>query len=225
VIPRCTNNISEQSGGGFDEESELFEFYDPVWQSLNNAYPKIIWHKRNVMPFREELRLVLSNVQANGQEAFTLEDPTPSSLIDPRLRGTAAPSPTPTPAPAATSSTKQSRITDIKAKGKRPKEEEEAEETTTRRKKVDLGQAISAFSEELARDRKAKELFLTIQQKAVQLLEQKYMDRLDMLVFIEATELLQDEKNAGTFLILQDVKTRDRWLELNLHSELLPQQK
>ena len=56
------------------------------------------------------------------------------------------------------------------------------------------------------------------------MLEQKYMDRLDMLVFIEATELLQDEKNAGTFLILQDVKTRDRWLELKLHSELLPQQ-
>ena len=50
------------------------------------------------------------------------------------------------------------------------------------------------------------------------------MDRLDILVFIEATELLQDEKNAGTFLILQDVKTRDRWLELKLHSELLPQQ-
>lgn len=221
--------LSEQSGGGFDEESELFDFYDPVWQSLNNTYPKIIWHKKNVMPFREELRLILSNVQANGQEAFTLEDPTPSSLIDPRLRGTATPLPTPTPAPAATaatSSTKQSRITNIKAKGKRLKEEEEeeAEETTTRRKKVDLGQAISAFSEELARDRKAKELFLTIQQKAVQLLEQKYMDRLDMLVFIEATELLQDEKNAGTFLILQDVKTRDRWLELKLHSELLPQQ-
>jgi hypothetical protein len=56
------------------------------------------------------------------------------------------------------------------------------------------------------------------------LLEQKYIGRLDMLVFIEATELLQDKKNARTFLILQDIKTRDRWLELKLHSKLLPLQ-
>ena len=39
------------------------------------------------MPYREELGLILLNVQAKGQEAFTLKTPTPSNL-DPRLRDT-----------------------------------------------------------------------------------------------------------------------------------------
>ena len=151
--------LSEQSGGGFDEESELFEFYDPVWQSLNNTYPKIIWHKKNVMPYREELGLILSNVQAKGQEAFTLETPTPFNL-DPRLGHTST---SLSPAPS-----KVSQAT--KSKGKRVKEEDDSDDRTLApraRRKVDIGLAITAFSEELARARKAKEIYLTDQQKAV----------------------------------------------------------
>jgi hypothetical protein len=151
--------LSQQSSGGFNKDKELFEFFDPVWQSLNEAHPKIIWHKKNVMPYREELGLILSNVQAKGQETFTLKTPTPSNL-DPRLSHTSTSlSPAPSKVLQAT-----------KSKGKRVKEEDDSDDRTLApraRRKVDIGLAIIAFSKELARARKAKEIYLTDQQKAV----------------------------------------------------------
>jgi hypothetical protein len=168
------------------------------------------------MPYREELGLILSNVQAKGQEAFTLETPTPSNL-DPCLSHTST---SLSPAPS-----KVSQAT--KSKGKRVKEEDDSDDGTLAprtRRKVDIGLAIAAFSEELARARKAKEIYLTDQQKAVQLLESKYKERIGIIAFIKATSFLQDDKNAGTFLTLQDVNIRDRWLEIKLTIELLPYQ-
>ena len=42
------------------------------------------------------------------------------------------------------------------------------------------------------------------------------------MAFIKATSFLQDDKNAGTFLTLQDVNIRDRQLEIKLTIKLLP---
>jgi hypothetical protein len=74
--------LSKQSGAGFNEDTELYEFYDYVWDSLNCSYPKIIWHKTYIMLFRDRIGYILYDVQARGEDALSLEAPT---LIDPRL--------------------------------------------------------------------------------------------------------------------------------------------
>ena len=58
------------------------EAYDYVWTALNNAYPRVIWHKSHVMQFRDTISLILHNFQANSKGIFTLEEPT---ALDPRL--------------------------------------------------------------------------------------------------------------------------------------------
>src|SRR5437667_7871526 len=68
--------LSKQSGIGFNPDTELFEAYEYVWDNLNKAHPKIIWHKTHVMPFRDIIRYILHDVQANGKGAVTLEEPT-----------------------------------------------------------------------------------------------------------------------------------------------------
>jgi hypothetical protein len=68
--------LSKQSGAGFNENTELYEFYDYVWESLNRSHPKIIWHKTHIMPFREMISYILSDVQANGDGAFSLAEAT-----------------------------------------------------------------------------------------------------------------------------------------------------
>ena len=74
--------LSKQSGFRFNPNTKLYEAYNTVWYDLNRAHLKIIWHKTHVMPHREEVGLILHDVQANSQGALTLEDPTP---IDPRF--------------------------------------------------------------------------------------------------------------------------------------------
>jgi hypothetical protein len=68
--------------------------------------------------------------------------------------------------------------------------------------------------------RKAKEEFLTNQQKAVRLLEKAYKKRLDMMAFLQACSFFKDEGNANTFITLEDEEFRDRFLEINLGVEL-----
>ena len=58
--------LSKQSGFGFNSNTKLYEAYDIVWNDLNRAHPKIIWHKTHVMPYREEVGLILHDIQANG---------------------------------------------------------------------------------------------------------------------------------------------------------------
>jgi hypothetical protein len=90
------------------------------------------------------------------------------------------------------------------------------------KKVVDLAGALAGLSEEMARGRKAKEAYLTTQQKAIKLLEQAYKERLDMLTFVQACTFFKDDGNAATFITLSDLVVRDRWLELQLSTELLP---
>jgi hypothetical protein len=68
-----------------------------------------------------------------------------------------------------------------------------------------------------------KENFMTIQQKALQLLEKEYKERLHIMAFIDGTVFLQDEGNAGSFITFTDYILRDRWLEVRLGTELIIQ--
>ena len=158
-------------------------------------------------------------VQANGNGALTLEDPTP---VDPRLKALDAAHPSASASPAPTAPPKSAKTPYKKSKNKRAKvEDDDSDEGTPAPKKVDLGTAISGLSDELGRARRAKEAFLTHQQKAVQLLEKEYKLRLEMMAFIDGCEFLQHEGNAVTFTTLTDPEYRDRWLEVKLRTELI----
>ena len=80
---------------------------------------------------------------------------------------------------------------------------------------------ISNLTAEMGRTRKAKEAFMTNQQKAVRLLETEYKERLDTMAFIQACAFLHDAGNAGTFITLTDLEFRDRYLEISLCTLLL----
>ena len=206
--------LSKQSGFGFNTSTELYEAYDSVWNELNKAHPKIIWHKTHVMPYREEIGFILHDVQANGQGALTLEDPTP---IDPRLSSSTA-------SRSSTTPLKRGQTLYNKSK-KRVKVEDldrsDENSSTPAPKKIDLGTAISSLSKEIERTRKAKEAHQTNQQKALKLLEMEYKQRLDIGSFIRACTLFKDGGNAVTFTTLTDIEIRDQWLELELGTHFL----
>jgi hypothetical protein len=206
--------LSKQSGIGFNPDTELYEAPDYVWDSLNKSHPKIIWHKTHVMPFRDMISYILHDVQANGRAALTLEDATPT---DPRListapRGSLDPPNNTSAKPPYNKSKKRIRVEALDSGEDAP---------APPPKKVDLGVAISGLSREMELTRKAKEAHLSNQQKAIQLLETEYKTRLHMVAFIQACAFFKDEGNAVNFITLTDMDIRDRWLELELHTELL----
>ena len=143
--------LSKQSSFGFNPNTKLYKAYDTVWNDLNRAYLKIIWHKTHVMPHREEIGLILHDVQANGQGALTFEDLT---SIDPRLSLSIA-------SKSSTPPLKRPRITYNKSRKREKVEEVEAtdDESLILVKKVDLGAAISSLSKEIERARKARETY------------------------------------------------------------------
>jgi hypothetical protein len=63
--------LSEMSGFGWSEEKERYEAYDYVWENLNKSYPRILWHKTHVMPYRDILSEVLHEAQATGKGAVS----------------------------------------------------------------------------------------------------------------------------------------------------------
>jgi Myb/SANT-like DNA-binding protein len=226
--------LSNQSGIGWIEETELYDFYDYVWEGLNKAHPKIIWHKTHVMPLRDLIGAILHDVQANGGESLSLNIPTP---IDPRLWALDAAQASSTASPAPSSASKASKTLYNKSKKRAWVDTGDDSEDATpalvalpvvkkvmvnNNNKVDIGVALSGLSEELGKARRAKELYQTTQQKAIKLLEQEYKKRLNMLAFIQACEFLGEDKHATTFITLLDHTIRDRWLEIQLTVELLP---
>jgi Myb/SANT-like DNA-binding domain len=226
--------LSNQSGIGWNEETELYDFYDYVWEGLNKAYPKIIWHKTHVMPLRDLIGAILHDVQANGSESFSLNILTP---IDPRLLALDTTRVSSIVSPASSSASKAPKTIYNKSKKRAWFDTSDDLEDDTLapvalpvgkkiivndNNKVDIGAALSELSKELGRARKAKELYQTTQQKAIILLEQEYKERLDMLAFIQACEFLGEDKHATTFITLLDHTVRDRWLEIQLTVELLP---
>jgi hypothetical protein len=212
--------LSKQSGIGWVEETELYDFFDYVWDGLNRSHPKIIWHKTHVMPFRDLIGAILHDIQANGEDSLSLNKPTP---IDPRLREIDAIrlSTTTSPTPSSISKTAKT-LYNKSRKRTRAEGSDDLDDATLApvAKKVDLGTALTRLSEEMAKQRKAKEVYLTNQQKAIIMLEKEYKKRLDIMAFIRACTFFKDEGNALTFITLTDLEFRDRWLEIELSTEL-----
>jgi hypothetical protein len=217
--------LSQMSGFGFDPITELYEAHDYVWENLNKSEPNIIWHKTHVMPFRDLIGEILQDETANGGGALTAANPTP---LDPRLvahdtalvaTGLSLASPNPISVPKTT----KPHYNKSKRKVRAESANYEDEDAPTKKKvdqKVDLGVAISGLAKQMDLARKAKEEFLTNQQKAVRLLEKAYKKRLDMMAFLQACSFFKDEGNANTFITLEDEEFRDRFLEINLGVEL-----
>ena len=207
--------LSEQSGFGFNPETELYEAYDYVWDNLNKSKPTIIWHKTHTLHHRDLIGEILHEAQATGKSAFTTTDPTP---IDPRLLAYDIDTPTSSvsPAPGAKSTVAYNKS----KKRLRAEGEDDEDKVAVVHKKVDLGFAITGLTEEMALGRKAKEGFKTIPQQAIQLLEKEYRKRLHIMAFIQAITFFKDEGNAGTFVALTELETRDRYLEIVVGVEL-----
>jgi hypothetical protein len=74
----------------------------------------------------------------------------------------------------------------------------------------------------MAKGRKLREEHKSNQEKAVQLLKSEYRDRLDTMVFIKACTFFEDKHKARSFLAISNIERQDRWLEVNLKTELLP---
>jgi hypothetical protein len=222
--------LSEMSGFGWNEEKELYEAYDYVWDNLNKSQPRIIWHKTHIMYHREELSEILHDTQATGQGAVSGLG-SHQLVLDPRLRQID----TDTQASIASRSSSPTSQLKPKTPYNRSKKRVSTEisndntlETLTIKRvdikrgeqKVDLGLAISGLSATMERAIEEKKTHKTDSQKAVELLELAYGNRLDMMEFIEGCAFFKDEKNAGIFLSITNLARRDRWLEINLHVEL-----
>jgi hypothetical protein len=210
--------LSDQSGFGWKEEKEKFEAHDYVWENLNKTYPRIIWHKTHIMPHRELFSEVLHEAQATGKGAISIFDSDEGTVfpIDPRLLNdsTSSVSPVPNSGPKMHYNKSRKRV--------RTQGSDDEDEGTLAQvvKKIDLGHAITSLSIEMARRRRLREEHKSDQEKAVQLLETEYGDRLDTMVFIAGCTFFEDEHKARSFLAISSVERRDRWLEINLGTEL-----
>ena len=80
------------------------------------------------------------------------------------------------------------------------------------------GEAPSQFQDELAIRQKT----LSKTEQAISLLYADYEIRLDLDSFVNAMNLVGDEHKASMFLIMKPGDKRDRWLELQLDTELIP---
>ena len=205
--------MGEQSGFGWNEDTELYEAYDYVWTTLNTAHPGVLWHKTHVMPYKETISLILHDVQANRKGALTLEEPT---VINPRftlLKSLFLSSRASLASPKTLYNRSRKRnIMEIR--------DDEDDVTNGSNKKVDLGVTISSLSKEIARSRHAKETYESNQKRAIKLLEKKYKTRLEVSAFLKAIVLFKDDGNAVTFLTLDDTEYRDLWLEMKTNSRL-----
>jgi hypothetical protein len=213
--------LGESSGFGWSDSKEKFEAFDYVWDNLNKAYPRIIWHKTHILDHRDILSKVLHESLATGRGALANTSTTPILIddfpIDPRLlhdsiisSSNVSPAPLLKPKSAYNKSRKRARV---------EASDDEGEGTPVLAKKVDIGFAITSLSAELARGRKAREEHKSVQQKAIQLLE-TYGDRLDTLAFIQGCTFFGDEAMANIFTSITLEDRRDRWLEINLRVEL-----
>jgi hypothetical protein len=213
--------LSEMSGFGWHDEKELYEADNDVWQRLNKAHPRVIWHKTHVMYHREELSEILHDTQATGAGAISLNVSTFQTdndllVLDPRLiridtdqrtsaRSSASSSPVPQskPKPSYERSKRRLKI-DIS-------DDDDVGAPVTKKankkgeEKVDLRSAISGLSTTMERAIKAKEAHKTNSQKAVQLLESAYGNRMDLMEFINASTFFEDERKAGNFLVITDL--------------------
>jgi hypothetical protein len=157
------------------------------------------------MPHREIFKEVLHEAQATGKGAISMHASNITSSIDPRLLSSIPPTST---------STSTSPVPSLYNKSKRRVKVEISNDedggAIPTRKKVDLGYAITSLSIEMAKSRKLQEDHKSDQEKAIQLLESEYGDRLNTMVFIEACTFFEDEHKARSFLAISNIERRDR---------------
>jgi hypothetical protein len=162
---------------------------------------------------------VLHEAQATSKGAVSMHASDSINVINPRLLGsTLSASTSASPAP----SLQKTQYNKSRKRAKVEISDDEEGGFTPALKKVDLGYAITSLSIEMAKGRKLREEHKSDQEKAVQLLELEYGNRLDTIVFIEACTFFEDEHKARSFLAISNIERRDRWLEVNLKTELLP---
>ena len=155
--------LSEQSGFGWEEDKERYVADEYVWERLNKSQPRIIWHKTHIMPHRELLSEILHEAQATGKGVISSLDST--MVIDPRLLERSASSQSmPSPTPAL-----RPKLAYNKSKKHRKDKLSDNKDSYTPapNKKVDLGSAILALLNEIARNRKFQEGQKSDQEKAV----------------------------------------------------------
>ena len=158
--------LLDMSGFGQNPDTELYLAFDYVWDNLNKSKPNIIWHKTHIMPFQDIIREILQEETTNRQGALTRTDPTP---LDPRLVAyntalAAGLSSLLSPAPISIPIQPKTQYNKSKRK---VKTEPTDKDSTPLPKKVDLGIAINSLVEQISLAIKAKQNFLTSQQKAV----------------------------------------------------------
>jgi len=162
---------------------------------------------------------MLEGTQATGAQAFsaTASD---LSLVDPQLL-LAAPdtiSRTHTPLTAVANRTRGLDLSDDEPEPSRKRQRRKGDD------RVDLGQAIAGMAKELRLSRESnRELAGTPQERAMELLNKEYDDRLDDEAFLEAVDLFESDAKARAFITLKPGHRRDRWLEIAISKELLPQ--
>jgi hypothetical protein len=211
-------------------------FKKEAWMEASNAVQRVYqgpltieWEKckNKWTDLKEKWKhwLILSEMSGFGwdeekerYEAVSIYSSDITSSIDPRLLSSI---------PSASASTSASPVPSLYNKSKRRakveiSDDEDGGRAIPTRKKVDLGYAITSLSVEMAKSRKLREDHKSDQEKAVQLLESEYGDRLDTMVFIKACTFFEDEHKARSFLAISNIERRDRWLEVNLQTELLP---
>ncbi|KAK9373140.1 uncharacterized protein V1513DRAFT_465931 [Lipomyces chichibuensis] len=191
--------LAGMSGFGWDEQEELFKADKSVWNGLAKVtYKNIRWHKNNVLHFRNILGEVLDGAQATGQGALS---PIRKLVL---------------PFNVQTSSRSQSdrNESDNEDNIKRPRT----------MKKIDIGQAVASMVDELRRSREAKQDKTTIQETAIDVLYRDYEAGLGIDAFVDAINVLESESKARIFTRLNADEKRDRWLEVAIGTELLPQQ-
>jgi hypothetical protein len=114
------------------------------------------------MPFRDLIRAILYNIQANREESISLNVPSPidprlSAIDAARLSATISPAPSSVPKTAKTLYNKSKKRTRVDTGDN----SDDGTLAPAAKKVVDLAGALAGLSEEMARGRKAKEAYLT----------------------------------------------------------------
>ncbi|KAK9365300.1 hypothetical protein V1509DRAFT_676245 [Lipomyces kononenkoae] len=115
------------------------------------------------------------------------------------------------------------RSTYSRSQSDRNESDNEDEKRPRKKQKVDIGQAVASKVDELRRSREAKQDKKTVQETAIDLLYRDYETRLDTDAFVDAINVLESESKARIFTRLKADEKRDRWLEVAIGTELLPQ--
>lgn len=191
---RQWKELESQSGFGWNHGRELYEASNEVWNGLNKSWRNIVWHKTHVLPYREQLEMVLSKSQATGAHAVSATNAV--ELIDKRQEN---------PVPNNPRKRHGSTSPEPGHKGKK------AKPTTNAAVMAEMTEVMKRSMKE------KKDVQLTMKGRAVSLAKSSYRERMSMKDLMSVFELFEDETMAVIFLALDDEEMRDEWLKMKTH--------